>query len=55
MTHHTHTLLPILLRISEQAQDAGDVETLNRCLDAWDLLFENKIGMTRDLTRSMAQ
>ena len=44
---------PILLRLYDQARDQADSSTLNRCLDAWDMLFENRVGMTRDITRSI--
>jgi hypothetical protein len=47
---NTHRIPPLLLRLYEQAQGQGDVDTVNRCLDAWDLLFENRVGMTRELT-----
>lgn len=46
----THMIPPLLLRLYEQAQGQGDADTVNRCLDAWDLLFENRVGMTRELT-----
>jgi hypothetical protein len=48
-------MLPMLLRLYEQAQGQGDGETVGRCLDAWDLLFEKRVGMTRDLTRAIEQ
>jgi hypothetical protein len=49
------TLPPMLLRLYEQAQDQGDAQTLNRCLDAWDLLFERRVGVTRELMIAMEQ
>ena len=45
-----HTLPPLLLRLYEQAHGQGDADTVNRCLDAWDLLFESRVGMARELT-----
>ena len=50
-----HMLPPLLLRLYEQAQDVGDETVINRCLDAWDLLFENRVGGVRELTQSMEQ
>ncbi len=44
---------PILLRLYEQAQGQGDRDLSARCLDTWDLLFENRVGTTRDLVRTM--
>ena len=26
-----------------------------QCLDIWDLMFENRIGMTRDLTEKLTE
>jgi len=46
---------PMLLRLYEQAQDQDDTRTLSRCLDAWDLMFEHRIGVTRDLTQAIEQ
>jgi len=45
-----HMIPPLLLRLYEQAHGQTDADTVNRCLDAWDLLFEKRVGMTRDLT-----
>jgi len=50
-----HTIPPLLLRLYEQAQGQGDAQVLNRCLDAWDVLFENRVGVTRDLVHAMEQ
>jgi len=44
---------PILLRLYEQAQDQNDAQVLSRCLDAWDLLFEKRVGSTRELTNEI--
>jgi hypothetical protein len=45
-----HRIPPLLLRLYDQAQGQRDAHTVNRCVDAWDLLFENRVGMTRELT-----
>lgn len=50
-----HMIPPILLRLYEQTQDQGDAQNLNLCLDAWDLLFEKRVGATRDLTHAIEQ
>ena len=55
MARGAHTIPPILLRLYEQAQDQRDSETVGRCLDAWDLLFENRVGVTRDLMQAIEQ
>ena len=46
-------LPPLLLRLYEQAQDEAMPDVQNKCLDAWDLLFEHRVGMTRDLTKAL--
>ncbi|MCK5058383.1 MAG: hypothetical protein KAT34_17145 [Candidatus Aminicenantes bacterium] len=43
---------PLLLRLYEQAQEEMP-DVANRCLDAWDLLFEKRVGITRELTKSI--
>jgi len=42
----------LLLRLYEQAQESNS-EVANRCLDIWDELFEKRVGMTRELTKSI--
>lgn len=49
------TIPPMLLRLYEQAYGKGDTQTLQRCLDAWDLLLENRVGVTRDLMQAVEQ
>lgn len=51
----TEKIPPLLLRLYEQAQGQGEKDIANRCLDAWDLLFENRVGRTRELTRAIEQ
>lgn len=43
-------IAPLLLRLYEQVQNQGDQQLLNRCMDMWDLLFEHRVGNTRELT-----
>lgn len=50
-----YQLPPLLLRLYEQAQDQGNRDISNACLDMWDLLFEKRVGMTRELTKAIEQ
>ena len=45
--------LPMLLRLYEQAEEQSDVNIVNRCLDAWDALFEERVGVVHELTRAI--
>lgn len=51
--HDVSQFQEILLRLYEQAVDAGDAIIGNRCLDAWDALFEGRVGMTQELSRAL--
>lgn len=42
----------LLLRLYEQAQETMP-DVANRCLDIWDALFEKRVGITRELTKSI--
>jgi hypothetical protein len=44
---------PLLFRLYEQSQDQY-VDIADRCLDAWDEMFEKRIGNTRDLTKEIS-
>ena len=46
---------PLLLRLYEQAQEQRHADIVGRCLDAWDILFEKRVGMTRELTKAISQ
>jgi hypothetical protein len=46
---------PLLLRLYEQTQEMGNSDISDECLDAWDLLFENRVGVTRELTKAIEQ
>ncbi len=50
-----HMLLPLLLRLYEQAQEISDITIINSCLDAWDLLYESRVGFVQELTQSIEQ
>ena len=43
----------LLLRLYEIAFVAENTEITNRCLDIWDLLFQNRVGVVRDLTKAI--
>ena len=45
----------ILLRLYESAQGDQKSQITDRCLDAWDLLFENRVEMAMGLTRNIEQ
>ncbi len=53
-SHFPHTIsesLPLLLRLYEQALAIGNKEIVNRCLDSWDILYENRVGIVRNLSK----
>lgn len=45
----------ILLRLYEQAQSYRNPRIANQCMDIWDLLFENRVGRTIELTKAIEQ
>ena len=47
-----HTLLPLLLRLYEQAKDRDSV-VYQHCLDLWDRLLEARVGTATGLTRDL--
>ncbi len=42
----------ILLRLSEQAIGESP-KIADQCLDAWDILYEHRVGITRELTEAI--
>jgi hypothetical protein len=44
-----------LLRLYEQGQGESNQKIASRCLDIWDLLFENRVGRTFELTKAIEQ
>ncbi len=51
--HYDASKIPsLLLRLYEQCENENP-EIAVRCLDAWDILFENRIGSTRDIAKAI--
>ena len=53
---HSHTaseISSVLLRLYEQAQGTRNKQIANRCLDIWDLFFENRVGRVIELTSAI--
>ena len=48
-------ILSTLLRLYEQAQGQHNQKIAVRCLDIWDLFFENRVGRTIELTKAIEQ
>ena len=53
--HMTSEMSSILLRLYEQAQGERNRQIAERCLDIWDLFFENRVGRTMKLTKAIEQ
>lgn len=53
--HAVSETLSILLRLYEQALATENAEIAIQCLDIWDLLFQNRVGAVRDMTKAMQQ
>jgi len=51
--HTVSEVSSLLLRLYEQSQNSANAQIANRCLDIWDMLFENRVGMTRELTTAI--
>ena len=51
--HMASEVSSILLRLYEQAQGERNSHIADRCLDIWDLLFENRVGRVMELTKSI--
>jgi len=43
----------LLLRLYEQSEAEQDRDLAVRCLDLWDLLFQNRVGIVKDLSREI--
>lgn len=53
--HMASEISSILLRLYEQAKGDCNQQIANRCIDIWDLLFENRVGRTIELTKEIEQ
>ena len=51
--HAASEISSILLRLYEQAQGERNKQITDRCLDIWDMLFENRVGRAIELTSSI--
>jgi len=51
--HMVSKMCSLVLRLYEQSQGAGDSAVSERCLDIWDMLFENRVGVARELTAAI--
>ena len=51
--HMASEMSSILLRLYEQVQGERNRQIADRCLDIWDLLFENRVGRTMELTKAI--
>jgi hypothetical protein len=51
--HMVSKVCSLVLRLYEQSQGAGDSAVSQRCLEIWDMLFENRVGVTRELTAAI--
>ena len=52
IVHGTRDISPLLLRLYEQAQGQKP-DIACRCLDVWDVFFEKRVGITRELTKAI--
>ena len=55
LPHAVSETVSLLLRLYENALSEENIAITNRCLDIWDILFENRVGATRDLTKAIEQ
>jgi hypothetical protein len=44
-------LLPMMVRLYEQSYEHDDFDTMNRCLDTWDAMFEKRVGVVSELAK----
>lgn len=54
LAHDVSMICPLILRLYEQSKD-NQPEIMNRCLEAWDLLFEHRIGIVSELMKQLDQ
>jgi hypothetical protein len=51
--HDVPQFVRILMRLHEQAEEAGNSQVVNKCLDAWDAMFERRVGVVHELARAI--
>jgi hypothetical protein len=54
IAHDISMICPLILRLYEQSKDTLP-KIMNRCLDSWDIMFENRIGIVSDLMKQLDQ
>jgi hypothetical protein len=52
IAHDVSQVVSLLLRLYDQAKEHYPT-IVAKCLDAWDILFENRIGQAREMTRAI--
>jgi len=45
--------VPMMMRLYEQANEHKDIDAVNRCLDAWDVMFEKRVGVVHELAKAI--
>jgi hypothetical protein len=48
-----HEIVPILVRLHEQAGESKNTQVVSRCLDIWDAMFERRVGVVHELARAI--
>lgn len=51
--HDLSRFLPMLIRLYEQAEEEKETQIVNRCLGAWDVMFEQRVGVVHELAQAM--
>ena len=51
--HTASEIYSLLLRLYEQSESLNNMKIKDRCLDIWDMLFENRVGMIQELTKAI--
>ena len=55
LPHAVSETVALLLRLFKNALTAENLEIINRCLDTWDILFQNRVGIAEDLVKAIEQ
>ncbi len=51
--HSVSEVYSLLLRLYEQSEGLNNTKISDRCLDVWDMLFENRVGMIQELAKAI--